>query len=74
MKRAIEVAVLLAALSASAQAPEKAVRVPDAVTALKIAEPLLAGTYGKHQIDSEKPLSAKLIANIWLVTGDVMVQ
>jgi hypothetical protein len=36
------------------------VRVPDEATALKIAEPALIKTYGKRQIDNERPLTATL--------------
>ena len=42
---------------------------PDAATALKIAEPILVRTYGKHQIDYERPFSAKLVGSVWVVTG-----
>src|SRR5262249_38797455 len=45
------------------------VRVPDAATALKIAEPLLVKTYGKRQIDDERPLTAKLDGGIWSIYG-----
>jgi len=45
------------------------VRVPDATTALEIAEPVLVKTYGKRQIDYERPLTAKLEDGIWSVYG-----
>ena len=35
-------------------------KVPDAGTAVKIAEPILVRTYGKRQIEYERPLTAKL--------------
>jgi hypothetical protein len=44
-------------------------RVPDAATALKIAEPRLIKTYGKRQINYERPLTAKLDDGIWTVYG-----
>lgn len=44
-------------------------RVPDAATALKIAEPALIKRYGKRQIDYERPLTAKLDGGIWTVYG-----
>ena len=44
-------------------------RVADARTALKIAEPVLVRTYGKQQIDYERPLTAKLEGGIWSVYG-----
>ena len=45
------------------------VRVPDIATALRIAEPVLIKTYGKRQIDDERPLMAKLDSGIWTVYG-----
>jgi hypothetical protein len=45
------------------------IRVPDAATALSIAEPALAKVYGKRQIDYEKPLTAKLENGVWKVYG-----
>jgi hypothetical protein len=45
------------------------VRVPDSATALKIAEPALIKTYGKRQIDDERPLTATLDKGIWTVAG-----
>ena len=45
------------------------VRVPDAATALSIAEPVLIKVYGKRQIDYEKPLTAKLENGLWKVYG-----
>jgi hypothetical protein len=46
-----------------------AVRVPDVVTALRIAGPVLIKTYGKRQIDDERPLTAELDSGIWTVHG-----
>jgi hypothetical protein len=43
--------------------------VPDAATALKIAEPALIKKYGKREIEDEKPLIAKLENGIWNVHG-----
>jgi hypothetical protein len=45
------------------------VRVPDAKSAISIAEPALIKTYGKRQIDYERPLTAKLDSGIWTVYG-----
>jgi len=66
-------AVLLAAFALTAtdsrsQNTEE-IRVPDAVTALRIAEPALIKTYGKRQIDYERPLTSKLDGGIWSVYG-----
>lgn len=57
--------VAVVALSAQSSAP----RVPDEATALKIAEPALIKTYGKRQIDYERPLRATLDKGIWTVAG-----
>ena len=43
--------------------------VPDAGTAIAIAEAVSLPVYGKTQIDSEKPLRATLQKDVWLVTG-----
>jgi hypothetical protein len=43
--------------------------VPDAITAIKIAEAVLIPIYGEKQINSEKPLNAELKDGIWIVTG-----
>jgi len=43
--------------------------VPDAATALKIAEPALIKTYGKRQIEDQRPLTATLENGIWIVSG-----
>ena len=73
MKSAIVEAVLLAAFALTAADSRSqttaGVRVPDAATALSIAEPALIKTYGKRQIDYERPLTAKLDGGIWTVYG-----
>jgi hypothetical protein len=43
--------------------------VPDSKTAVKIAEAVLIPVYGEKQIDSERPLHAKLKDNVWTVSG-----
>ena len=45
------------------------VRVPDSATALKIAEPVLIKTYGKRQVNYERPLTAKLDSGVWTIYG-----
>lgn len=57
------------ALSAQKTPPATIVRVPDATTALSIAEPALIKVYGKRQIDYERPLTATLEHGIWSVGG-----
>lgn len=43
--------------------------VPDSATAVQIAEAVLVPVYGKKQIESEKPLTAKLEKDVWTVSG-----
>lgn len=43
--------------------------VPDASTAVKIAEAVLVPVYGKKHIESERPFTAKLKNDVWTVTG-----
>ena len=73
MKSAVHTGLLLVVLSTFAQDVHKAdaVRVPDVATALKIAEPILVRTYGKRQIDSERPLSAELVGGVWITHGSL---
>jgi len=56
-------------LSAQNAPPASSARVPDAATALSIAEPALTKVYGKRQIDYERPLTATLEGEIWSVYG-----
>ena len=71
MKGSFHVALLVVALCALAQeSPQTSkVRVPDAAAALKIAERILIKTYGKSQIDYERPLSARLVKDVWIING-----
>ena len=69
MRKAICVLFLAVTLSAQSSPPPTSVRVPDEATALKIAEPALIKTYGKRQIDYERPLTATLDKGIWTVGG-----
>jgi hypothetical protein len=48
--------------------PEKGY-VPDAATAVKIAEAVLTPVYGKKHIESEEPFHAELKDNVWTVSG-----
>jgi hypothetical protein len=48
--------------------PEKGY-VPDAQTAIKVAEAVLAPIYGEEQIKNERPFRATLKNGIWIVTG-----
>jgi hypothetical protein len=55
--------------SAEVPLPEARVTVPDAATALRIAEPALKRVYGGRQINDEKPLKATLEDGVWNVYG-----
>jgi hypothetical protein len=43
--------------------------VPDAKTAVNIAEAVLTPVYGKKQIESERPFTATLKDGVWTVVG-----
>ena len=43
--------------------------VPSSDTAVQIVEAVLIPIYGKKQIESEKPFSAKLKDGVWTVSG-----
>ena len=43
--------------------------IPDADTAIKVAEPEMILVYGEQTIKSERPLNARLSGETWIVTG-----
>jgi hypothetical protein len=43
--------------------------IPDSATAVKVAEAVLIPVYGKKQIESEEPFTAKLKNDVWTVQG-----
>jgi len=43
--------------------------VPDSATAIDVAEAALVPVYGKKQIKSEEPFTAKLEGDVWSVSG-----
>lgn len=43
--------------------------VPNAKTAVQIGEAVLIPVYGEKQIGSERPVTAKLQGDVWIVTG-----
>ena len=68
---AIFVAFLLAT-TCIAQAPEpKNGYVPDAKTAIAIAEAVLSPIYEEKQIQSERPFHAVLKNGVWIVSGSL---
>ena len=46
-----------------------AAKVPDAATAVRLAEKVLANVYGKKKIEAEEPFEASLSGGIWHVGG-----
>ena len=42
---------------------------PDAATAVKIAEAVLVPVFGEQKISSERPFKAKLEGDVWTVDG-----
>jgi hypothetical protein len=69
MRADLLVLLLMASGLFAQESQPSGVRVPDATTAVSIAEPALVKVYGKHQIDYEKPLTAKLENGVWKVYG-----
>ncbi|MES2428984.1 MAG: YbbC/YhhH family protein [Bacteroidota bacterium] len=45
--------------------------IPDKLTAITIAEPILFKIYGKAQIISEKPYNVNLIDDYWVLEGSL---
>lgn len=45
--------------------------VPDAATAIRIAEAVWSPIYGKDKIESERPFVAELSGDVWTVTGSL---
>ena len=43
--------------------------ISDAVTAIRVAEAILAPIYGEEKINSEKPFSASLQNSVWIIRG-----
>ena len=43
--------------------------VPDAKTAIKIADAVLVPIYGEDQVASERPFRAELVDDRWVITG-----
>ena len=61
--------MLVVVAASFAHQPRHINAVPDEVTAVKIAERVLTGIYGKKIIDSEKPFTATLTKGVWHVGG-----
>jgi hypothetical protein len=65
----LAMAVALSALAQTMQSVAAPVKVPDAATAVSLAEPALAKLYGKRLIKSERPFVASLSDGVWHVSG-----
>jgi len=62
-------AVALSVLSQTAKPGPGPVKVPDAATAVTLAERALAKVYGGKLISSEQPFTASLSDGVWHVNG-----
>src|SRR5204862_5711102 len=73
MKQRAYATILLMAIAAGVLAQQATnaspVGVPDEATAVKLAEKALAKIYGKKQMQSQRPFTAKLTDGIWHITG-----
>ena len=61
--------LVFAFASAVSQQPAQREYVPNAATAVAIAEAVLIPVYGKEKIESERPYKAALGGGVWTVTG-----
>jgi hypothetical protein len=72
MRRVLRVAMLsLVVALAPLQVCATGHPVADEAAAIRLAEKVMVSTYGGKQIESEKPLSAKLEGNVWIVSGSM---
>ncbi|MGE5112130.1 MAG: NTF2 fold immunity protein [Acidobacteriaceae bacterium] len=69
MKTTILALAMTVTLSAEAQQPTSTVKVPDAATAVSIAEKALGKIYGKSKVNAERPFKATLSDGVWHVGG-----
>jgi NTF2 fold immunity protein len=65
---AICCSVLLVSIALGQVRPKEGF-VPDAKTAVKIAEAVLVPVYGQTKMESERPFTAKLTDDVWTVYG-----
>lgn len=63
------VAAVFAAAQTSSTTATSTVKVPDAATAVSLAEKALEKVYGKKHIQSERPFTATLSDGVWHVSG-----
>jgi len=63
------IALVLGQITAPQSSAPKEGYVPNAETAVKIAEAVLVPVYGEKQIESEKPFTAIRRGDEWIVSG-----
>ena len=72
MQRFLRVATVSLVLgSATIVCPAKGHPVTDEASALKLAEKAMIRTYSWKQINSERPQTATLSGNVWIVRGSL---
>lgn len=72
MRRILRIAILLfAAVSVAIVCQARTQPVPDEASAIQIAEKVLLPIYGRKQIESERPFTARLNGNVWMVNGNL---
>jgi len=70
MRRFVRIAtVSLVLVSAAVACYAKGQPVLDEASAVKVAENVLVTTYGRKQVESERPYTATLSGNVWVVYG-----
>jgi hypothetical protein len=70
MRRLLRIATAsLVMFSAAAVCHAKDPTVPDDASALKITEKALIPIYGRKQVESERPFTAKLRGDVWTACG-----
>jgi hypothetical protein len=67
----IKLPIILLLVVPLSQAQPKKGYVPDAATAVKIAEAVLSPIFGEKQIENERPFRATLRDDVWTVGGSL---
>jgi hypothetical protein len=62
-------ALILISLPTISQPPQQRDYVPNAQTAVAIAEAVLVPVYGRQKVQSERPYKAVLSGDVWRVSG-----
>ena len=68
LSRIVVFAFIICIITPDAYARKKQ-SIPDEATAIRVAEAHLNHIYGRKQIESERPFTAKLNGNTWFVFG-----